>query len=82
MNADNNRADWVAGGMESDDRSGLTEELGRLREAHSDLDAAIAALSEKAAPDQLQMQRLKKRKLQLKDRIRLIEDVLLPDIIA
>lgn len=82
MRANNNRVHWVAGGMESDDRSDLREELGRLREEHRDLDAAITALSEKAASDQLQMQRLKKRKLQLKDRIRLIEDVLLPDIIA
>ena len=50
------------------------------------LDAAIAALSEAGAErgftDQLQIARLKKRKLRLKDHIAVIEDALLPDIIA
>jgi hypothetical protein len=68
--------------MEMDEAVRLQAELGRLREEHRDLDAAIAALAEKPAPDQLQMQRLKKRKLHLRDRIRVIEDELLPDIIA
>ena len=48
----------------------------------SDLDAAIAALQESPGADILQVQRLKKRKLQLRDRITFIEDQLTPDIIA
>lgn len=53
-----------------------------LRVEHRDLDDAIAALLQSTVPDQLQIARLKKRKLQLKDRIAIIEDTLLPDIIA
>lgn len=57
-------------------------DLARLREEHRDLDAAIEGLLRSGLPDQLQVQRLKKRKLALKDRIQLIEDLLTPDIIA
>jgi hypothetical protein len=57
-------------------------ELGRLRQDHRDLDAAIMALEQVGTPDRLQLQRLKKRKLGLKDRIALLEDMLTPDIIA
>nr|WP_247710814.1 DUF465 domain-containing protein [Qipengyuania aestuarii] len=56
-----------------------------LRVEHRDLDVAISALSEageNGSVDQLQIARLKKRKLQLKDRISAIEDNLIPDIIA
>lgn len=53
-----------------------------LRSEHRDLDAAIHALSEAGSTDQLQIARLKKRKLRLKDQISAIEDTLLPDIIA
>ncbi len=53
-----------------------------LRTEHRDLDAAIAALIAAESQDQLQIARLKKRKLQLKDRIAMIEDYLTPDIIA
>lgn len=53
-----------------------------LRIEHRDLDSAIASLAETAAPDQLQLARLKKRKLRLKDEIALFEDQLIPDIIA
>ncbi len=56
--------------------------LVRLRMEHRDLDAAIAALLETPAPDQLQIARLKKRKLRLKDEIAVLEDMLIPDIIA
>lgn len=56
--------------------------LVHLRQEHADLDAAISALSEMTVPDQLAIQRLKKKKLQLKDRISALEDGLLPDIIA
>ncbi|WP_093332709.1 DUF465 domain-containing protein [Sphingomonas rubra] len=53
-----------------------------LREEHRDLDTAIAALGEAGTRDQLQLARLKKRKLRLRDEIAQAEDVLIPDIIA
>ncbi len=53
-----------------------------LRQEHRDLDSAIAALTEQVLHDQLQMARLKKRKLRLRDEIASIEDNLVPDIIA
>jgi hypothetical protein len=56
--------------------------LVRLRLEHRDLDAAIEALLAVPAPDQLQVARLKKRKLRLKDEIAALEDQLIPDIIA
>jgi len=59
----------------------MRKRLEILRIEHRDLDAAIAALSETPAA-QLQVARLKKRKLLLKDQIALIEDALIPDIIA
>ena len=60
----------------------IRNELARLRQEHRDLDTAIDALGEKLQTDSLQLQRLKKRKLMLKDRISSLEDKLLPDIIA
>ncbi|MEL7081589.1 MAG: DUF465 domain-containing protein [Pseudomonadota bacterium] len=57
-------------------------ELEVFRSEHRDLDQAIQALSDRGVGDQLTLQRLKKRKLWLKDRIALIEDRLTPDIIA
>ena len=63
----------------------LRKRLEMLRSEHRDLDVAIAALTEAGEGgfvDQLQIARLKKRKLQLKDRIAAIEDNLIPDIIA
>jgi hypothetical protein len=60
----------------------LRRRLAMLRTEHRDLDAAIAALIAAESQDQLQIARLKKRKLQLKDRIAMIEDYLTPDIIA
>jgi hypothetical protein len=56
--------------------------LVRLRTEHRDLDAAIEALRATPAPDQLQLARLKKRKLRLRDEIAQLEDALIPDIIA
>ena len=56
--------------------------LATLRVEHRDLDAAIEALRAIAAPDQLQIARLKKRKLRLKDEIAMLEDMSVPDIIA
>jgi hypothetical protein len=57
-------------------------ELVRLREEHRDLDTAIEALLGSGLPDQLQLQRLKKRKLFLRDRISVLTDQITPDIIA
>jgi hypothetical protein len=56
--------------------------LVRMRTEHRDLDVAIEALVATPAPDQLQLARFKKRKLRLKDEIALLEDQLIPDIIA
>ncbi len=53
-----------------------------LRQEHGDLDAAIDALLTAPAIDQLQIARIKKRKLRLKDEISQLEDMLIPDIIA
>lgn len=53
-----------------------------LRQEHRDLDSAIMALAERGATDQLQLARLKKRKLMLRDEITMLEDSLVPDIIA
>ncbi|MBF0248080.1 MAG: DUF465 domain-containing protein [Alphaproteobacteria bacterium] len=58
------------------------EELARLKLEHRDLDDVILRLSEDTAPNQLQLQRLKKRKLLIKDRIARLESVTIPDIIA
>ncbi len=60
----------------------LRRRLAMLRTEHRDLDAAIGALISTDSQDQLQIARLKKRKLQLKDQIAMIEDYLTPDIIA
>jgi hypothetical protein len=61
---------------------GIRNQVEQLKQEHRDMDVAIAALQEKAITDQLQLARLKRRKLALKDRIRVLEDQLLPDIIA
>ncbi|MBA3055622.1 MAG: DUF465 domain-containing protein [Sphingomonadales bacterium] len=60
----------------------MRKRLEMLRIEHRDLDAAIDALTAAGATDQLQLARLKKRKLKLKDQIALLEDYLIPDIIA
>jgi hypothetical protein len=62
--------------------NGAAARLTLLKEAHRDLDAAIDALRAQAMPDQLQIARLKKRKLLLKDEIAAVQDSLIPDIIA
>jgi hypothetical protein len=66
--------------MLSDDD--LVRRLELLRVEHRDLDTAIGALIDMAIPDQLQLARLKKRKLRLRDEIAWIEARLIPDIIA
>ena len=60
----------------------IRQELAQLRQEHRDLDAAILAIAESPNPDTIQIQRMKKRKLALKDRITSLDDRLLPDIIA
>ena len=60
----------------------LRQALAEIRQEHRELDAAIAAMAASPVPDTMQLQRLKKRKLALKDRIAALEDRLLPDIIA
>jgi hypothetical protein len=68
--------------MTKEEEQELRAQLGRLLQEHRDLDAAIDALQDTPGSDLLQVQRLKKRKLYLKDRITFIEDQLTPDIIA
>lgn len=65
-----------------EDADMLRVKLEVLKREHSDLDEAVRALQEAGRGDMLTLQRLKRRKLQLKDRIADIEDRLLPDIIA
>lgn len=60
----------------------LRELLVRLRAEHRHLDDQIGALEQSPLSDQLQISRLKKRKLKLKDQIKAVEDRLTPDIIA
>ncbi|ADZ69315.1 hypothetical protein SL003B_0885 [Polymorphum gilvum SL003B-26A1] len=57
-------------------------ELAQLRQEHRDLDSAVQALASLGSADALQLQRLKKKKLMIRDRIAVLEDQLFPDIIA
>ncbi len=68
--------------MESEEIREVRAVLGRLKQEHRDLDGAINALEESGRADALQLKRLKKKKLSLKDEISRAEDQLLPDIIA
>ena len=68
--------------LSNEDEARIRRELTELRQEHRDLDAAIAAMVESGRTDTIRIQRLKKRKLALKDRISVLEDQLLPDIIA
>ena len=73
--------------MNDDDASeesdiALERRLAILREEHQDLGDAVTALEERPLPDMLQIARLKRRKLALKDEIVRLEDQLMPDIIA
>jgi hypothetical protein len=68
--------------MTPEEERELREQLARLLQEHRDLDSAIEALQGSPGSDILQVQRLKKRKLYLRDRITFIEDQLTPDIIA
>jgi hypothetical protein len=68
--------------MERREERDLREELVKLRTEHRELDDEIVALESAGTADQLQIRRLKKRKLTLKDQITDVEDQLTPDIIA
>jgi hypothetical protein len=65
-----------------EEEEAIRRELAELRQEHRDLDAAIGAMVESGSVDSIRIQRMKKRKLVLKDRIAVLEDRLLPDIIA
>jgi hypothetical protein len=64
------------------DEAQIRDRLDALRAEHRELDAAIAELAAAGSADQVQIARLKKRKLRLRDEISMLEDQLLPDIIA
>ncbi len=66
----------------SDGPQVLRAQLADLRQEHQDLDGAIEALAARPLADQLQIARLKRKKLALRDQIQKIEDQLTPDIIA
>ena len=68
--------------MTDEDEQALRAKLAQLSEEHGDLNAAISALMKSGSADLLQLSRLKKRKLLLKDQISQIKDSFLPDIIA
>src|ERR1700691_2990241 len=78
----NRGRDATKAAMTKEEEGELRAELARLQQLHRDLDAAIAALQASPGSDIIQVQRLKKRKLHLRDRITFIEDQLTPDIIA
>jgi hypothetical protein len=68
--------------MDSEELEELRQALERLKQEHRDLDGAIGALEDGGFSNQLELRRMKKKKLILKDEIARIEDILLPDIIA
>jgi len=80
--ADSGEIGMAQQNLSDEERAVLSGQLERLREEQRDLDAAIDALSEAGEGDRLQLQRLKKRKLALRDRLTQLEDALTPDIIA
>ena len=68
--------------LTKEQEAALGLELATKRQEHADLDAAIATLTASQVADRMLIQRLKKRKLSLKDRIVALETILIPDIIA
>ncbi len=68
--------------MRIEESARIAQRLIELRTEHRDLDAAITRLSETPASNQLQLTRLKKRKLLLKDTIARLESRLIPDLDA
>ncbi len=75
MDADESR-------LVAEEEEAIRREIAELRQEHRDLDAAVAFMIESGGVDVIRIQRMKKRKLALKDRITRLEDRLLPDIIA
>ncbi|WP_152048053.1 YdcH family protein [Aureimonas psammosilenae] len=67
--------------MADQEQAALRMMAARLRQEHADYDAAINAM-EKVGCDRLQVQRMKKKKLSVKDRLQDVEDQIVPDIIA
>jgi hypothetical protein len=67
---------------DGDADAALRAQIALLRQEHQDLDDAVRALSSGAVPDMIQIARLKKKKLALRDQIAMLEDRLTPDIIA
>ena len=82
MADDSNSGDSNTGDAKAEDRAAIRHKLEALRVEHRDLDDVIARVNEEAPFDQLRMQRLKKRKLALRDHINRLESELVPDIIA
>ena len=74
--------DTNSGDERAEAQAAIRRKLEELRVEHRDLDDMIARVGEEAPFDQLRMQRLKKRKLALRDQINRLESELLPDIIA
>jgi hypothetical protein len=68
--------------MDEEEEARIHAEIARLTQEHRDLDDMIARVSESAPFDQLQMQRMKKRKLMVKDHLSRLNAMLVPDIIA
>ena len=68
--------------MEAEAENELRARLAELKQQHRDLDTAIESLEQSSSRDQLQLTRLKKQKLMLKDQIQKITDRLIPPIIA
>ena len=82
MADDSNSGDSNTGDAKAEERAAIRRKLAALRVEHRDLDDVIARVNEEAPFDQLRMQRLKKRKLALRDQINRLESELVPDIIA
>ena len=74
--------DTNSGDERAESQAAIRRKLEELRVEHRDLDDLIARVNEEAPFDQLRMQRLKKRKLALRDQINRLQSELLPDIIA
>jgi len=68
--------------LSADEEARIRSQIASLREEHQDLDDSVHALESMPMADQLQIARLKKKKLTLRDQIAKLEDKLTPDIIA
>lgn len=68
-------------GMSEQEQADIRLEFARLKQDHADFDAAIEAMIATGA-DPLRIQRMKKKKLAIKDRLQVLEDSIIPDIIA